>query len=391
MTSPIKRHFGRVQLVLALVVAVAALFSVSATNARADAADIRYRVTDLGTLGGSFSAPIDLNARGEVVGVSVPAGDTSLRGFVWMRGAMTDVGTLGGPQGAANSINASGQVGGWSDLDAPARPSIFNQTSLFCNPPMVTGQPVVACHATLWQHGRLTDLGTLGGVNSAAENKGINNQGQVVGVAETATVDPTGTTGSLEFHAFLWRHGQMLDLGTLGNAPDSLASGINERGQVIGVSVSNGSAFNGDNGHGFIWQDGNMSAIPTLGGRYNVPIAVNNRGDVVGESSLPGNTTGHAFLWHNGRLTDLGTLPGDVFSEAFDVTDQGAIVGMSCSSTASCRAVMWVHNHAVDLNTLISGSSGWQLMDAQAENARGQIVGDGLHDGQPHAYLLTRQ
>jgi probable HAF family extracellular repeat protein len=256
---------------------------------------------------------------------------------------------------------------------------------------MVTGQPTVACHATLWQHGRLTDLGTLGGVNSAAENKGINNRGQLVGVAETATVDPTGTNGSLEFHAFLWRHGTMLDLGTLGNAPDSLASGINERGQVIGVSITNGSAFDGRNGHGFIWQKGTMTAIPTLGGSYNGPTAINNRGQVVGASSLPGDATAHAFLWQHGTLTDLGTLAGDVFSEAVDITDRGQIVGDSCLPSGNCRAVLWAHRHAIDLNTLISKSSGWQLIDAQAENERGQIVGDGLHNGQPHAYLLTRE
>ena len=60
-------------------------------------------------------------------------------------------------------------------------------------------QPAVACHASLFEHGKLTDLGTLGGCNSAGQNKGIINRGQVVGVAETAMTDPTGNNGSLNF------------------------------------------------------------------------------------------------------------------------------------------------------------------------------------------------
>jgi hypothetical protein len=42
-----------------------------------------------------------------------------------------------------------------------------------------------------------------------------------------------------------------------------------------------------------------------------------------------------------------------------------------------------------DLNDSIPAASGWLLNDAQAQNARGQIVGDGIHNGQPRAFLLT--
>ena len=312
---------------------------------------IRYNVTDLNTLGGTISAPLSMNNRGEVTGVSTIAEDTALRGFIWRHGVMMDLRTLGGPQAAGAGINSSGQVVGWSDLNTPVGPSIFNQTSLFCNPPMVQGEPTVACHAILWQNGKLTDLGTLGGQNSAGENKGINSQGQVVGVAETATVDPTGTSGSLEFHAFLWQHGKMIDLGTLDGVPDSVAATINDRGQVVGVSIKNGSTFNGDNGNGFIWQDGKMTPLSTLGGSYSIPLAINSRGQVVGESSLPGSCM--LFLEH-GRMTDLGTLPGDVFSEALDITDQGQVLGFSCSSQGLCRATLWDDGKVTDLNTLIS-------------------------------------
>jgi probable HAF family extracellular repeat protein len=353
-------------------------------------------VVDLGTLGGSFSSPLDLNGRGEVIGVSVPAGDAALRGFIWRRGVMSDIGSLGGPQSAAAAINSSGQVAGWSNLDREASPSIFNETSLFCNPPMVENEPAVVCHAVLANRGRLVDLGTLGGPNSAAENRAINDRGQVAGVAETPRSDPTGRSGARRFHATLWTAGKgeadrrmAIDLGTVGKDPDSVATGLNNRGQVIGISVADGSTYTGDNGRGFLWEEGQKTLLPPLGGSYSVPTAINNRGHVVGASFLSGDKIAHATLWTGHRTIDLGALPGDVFSEATDITDRGLIVGYSCSAT-QCRAVRWTRNHVItDLNPLTRPAGQWQLGNAQAANEHGQIVGDGQHADQSHGFLAT--
>ena len=63
-------------------------------------------------------------------------------------------------------------------------------------------------HATRYETGEVLDLGTLGGRDS--ESKGINSSGWVVGRAH-----PPG--GRLfDFRPFLWRDGRMEDLGTLG-------------------------------------------------------------------------------------------------------------------------------------------------------------------------------
>ena len=135
------------------------------------------------------------------------------------------------------------------DLTVPAPPSIFNQDSVFCNPPMVAGEATLACRAVRWDHGKKVDLGTLGGLNSAIANKGINEQGHVVGVAETTTVDPTSPYGAPVFHAFLWRHGRMIDLGTSGRGPDSVASAVNDRDQVAGADMAGNTPFQ----HSFAW------------------------------------------------------------------------------------------------------------------------------------------
>jgi probable HAF family extracellular repeat protein len=349
-------------------------------------ANIRYTITDLGTLGGSFSTPIGMNERGDAAGVSVAPGDTALRGFFWKNGRMIDIGTLGGPQGVAAAVNSSGQVAGWGNTTTPAPPSLFNTESVLCNPPMVAGQPAVACHAFLWDRGKRTDLGTLGGLNSTPGNNGINEQGHVVGAAETTTVDPTSAHGAPAFHAFLWRHGMMIDLGTSGRGPDSLANGVNDRDQVVGVDLAGNTPF--EESFGWLWQDGKKTALGTLGGSFSSPGGINDRGQVVGDSFVAGNSFRHAFLWQSGRMTDLGVLPGDDQSFALDITDQGQIAGGSCSSDG-CRPVLWHDGKIVDLSKAIPRDSGWQPFFPHGINSYGQIVGDGLHNGEFHAFLMT--
>ena len=64
------------------------------------------------------------------------------------------------------------------------------------------------------------------GVGPHSQAHDINNRGQVVGYSYIGSGSP---------HAFLWEDGEMTDLGTLGGY-DSEANGINDRGQVAGFS-----------------------------------------------------------------------------------------------------------------------------------------------------------
>ena len=100
--------------------------------------------------------------------------------------------------------------------------------------------------AVVWKDGNIEDLGTFGGNESGASS--INNRGQVAGFALNDIPDPysilgyffLGSQNSTQTRAFIWRDGVMHDLGTLGgNDAQAFPGYINDRGQVSGISYTN--------------------------------------------------------------------------------------------------------------------------------------------------------
>jgi probable HAF family extracellular repeat protein len=342
------------------------------------AAQTSYTVTDLNTLGGTFSLGTGVNLRGQVSGKANLLGDIDTHPFFWQNGVMTDLGTFGGPNGEASYLNISSRLVGGADTTNPDASGAD-----FCG----DGTGMI-CHGFIWMNGVMTGVGTLGGNNSFAS--GINTRIQVVGRAELSSIDPT--TGLLEAHAFLWQNGAMTDLGTLGGA-NSFAVNINVRGQAIGFAEA---TFNVDSQLGFIpfrpalWEEGVVSDLGTLGGKLGQAVIINSKGQVGGGSTLPGDAHFHAFLWENGVMQDLGTLPGDTDSAALGLNDEGQAVGYSCDINGNCRAFLWQHGTMTDLNTLIPTGSGWQLAIALDINRYGQITGGGnAPNGEFHGFLLT--
>lgn len=68
----------------------------------------------------------------------------------------------------------------------------------------------------------------------------------------------------------------------------------------------------------FVWQNGKITDLGTLGGTKSIATGINNLGQIVGYSSINSGQN-HAFLWQNGKMTDLGTLGGE-WSEAYSIT-----------------------------------------------------------------------
>jgi probable HAF family extracellular repeat protein len=160
------------------------------------------------------------------------------------------------------------------------------------------------------------------------------------------------------------------DLGTLGGT-FSEATGINPRGQAVGISGTGEFAGVSEVYHAFLWENGVMTDLGTLGGSVSVATGINPRGQVVGRSDTgePGGV--HAFLWEKGVFTDLGTLanaPG-VYSSASDINPAGQVVGRGNRHDRP-HAVIWDKGVILDLTPDLSGSS-----DAAAINPAGQVVG----------------
>jgi len=401
-----------------------------------------YQVIDLRTFGGANSyvgtSPVlqILNNQSVVAGVAdtaIPSPNCinlfsgtnafsandclQTYGFKWQSGQLVKLPPLpGGTNSAAFYVNGLGMVLGASDIGSldpitglPAQLAVLYSpnggitllgtlggSSSSGNAVNDLGQAVgcastgepdtffgVMQHAVVWQNGIPHDLKTLGGDVSCAIY--INNGGQIAGISFTNSVaNPTTQLPTID--PFLWENGTMKDLGTLGGV-FGIVSGLNSGGQVVGNSDLEGDQAS----LGFFWSQGVLTPIPSLGVSSSFVSSLNESGAVVGFGSFPGDQNGDAFVWKNGVIKDLGRFEGDLCSVAQSINDPGQVVGVSTDCGEGERAVLWEHGEpTVDLNALIPLNSGLYLQEATFINNRSEITGFAiLPNGDRHVVLLV--
>jgi probable HAF family extracellular repeat protein len=348
-----------------------------------------YRIVDPGTLGGpnnflGFEGSRNINNNGTVAAgtdtsASAPPPFCLNDCFVghatkWRDGILTDLGTIPNGNGGTSWISDTGLIAGLS-MNGVIDP--------------VTGQPEL--EAVLWKNGGAINLGTFGGAQSIAGS--VNDRGQVVGCATNTIGDAAsvcmGVPQATQSRAFLWQDGEMRDLGTLGGT-DANAFIVNQRGQVTGWSFINSApsanCFYPMTTDPFLWEDGEMTDLGTLGGTCGFPNWLNERGEVVGQSNLEGDQTFHPFLWRERKMRDLGTLGGS-FGAAFSISEAGAVVGWSTPlGDQVLHAFLWEHGSMRDLGVI----DGKLCSIAYAVNVKRQVVGSSDDDcagGNPHAFV----
>ncbi len=386
----------------------AAAFLGLATSQPAGA--ITFSLTDLGTLGGNSSYAADINELGQVVGSSTIANGQN-RAFLWDNtSGMIRVGELGGNYGycyynycslSAKAINDLGQVVG-SRYANGEHPFFWDKNSgtIYLYPPSASygfafptainnlGQmlgntytyfgPYGQNRAFVWENGSdMINLGTLGTGsygNSYTFGKAINNLGQVVGYSSTTDGD----------RAFLWEKSSgMSNLGTLGGNYSS-ATDINDLGQVIGTS----STADGQN-RAFFWDNNSgMINLGTLGGNNSSATDINDLGQAIGTSTTADGQN-RLFFWDKSSgMINLGSLGGNNNS-ATAINNLGQVIGESYTADGQNRPFFWDKSSGMsDLNDLVFAPD-WILNSVVGINNAGQIVGNGLYNGQTRAFLLT--
>ena len=258
--------------------------------------------------------------------------------------------------------------------------------------------------------GPLQEIGGLPGSDYSAA-LGINNLGQVVGSANTATGmrafrsrrttgircprdasrrqqqysvghQPPGTGGWLferthRVRAVVWTPaGAIRALPLLCGCDSARGLAINDLGDIAGVcdAVSGPRAV--------VWEGGVVRDLGTLPGHgASEALSINANGVIVGSSGSP-EAQHHAVLWPSGGgpIEDLGTLPDGTSSQAPAINAGREVVGISGAS-AGDHAFLWTEQDGMqDLNGLLTSRDGFVLTHAVAINARGVIVAIGDDD-----------
>ena len=321
----------------------------------AGASAAEWRIEPLSTLGGFEGEANGINNAGQVVGKAQDASG-QFRAVLWEPdGRVRDLGGLpGGGYAVARKVNDRGQVAGLAQTAG--------------------GQD----HAVFWDDAGITDIGTLGGTRSFAQD--LNDSGVVVGSSDAKR-------GS---RAFTWtKPGGFVDYGNF-NTQDPLLNagfnGINNHGLAVGTAFRLLEPF-----RAVVADPDKQSLIDYSppGRSHSMANAINDHGVIVGYSNRGPDPIQAAIFHGPDDFTQLGTM-GLEESWAEDVNNAGDIVGAAFDPNVGLRAFLYRDGQMHDLTRLLPEESGWdELMFATGVNDNGVIVGTGRYRGVLTGYVMS--
>jgi probable HAF family extracellular repeat protein len=313
---------------------------------------------DLTQFGGISSYAYDINDKGQVVGFWGPSSDSAAaHAFVWSSAeGKVDLDTPEGSNSVAFTINKFGQIAGF-----------------YVTPVDSDDSGYFDC-AVLWTSANTAVILDPEG-DFSSQSRDINDKGQVVGYIESGEVIiPEKGRGAP--HAFLWEPKTgwaLIDVGLEG-AAGSVASGINNKGEVVGYTVICDDEGNIVGTRAFIWtvKDGTVFLEQPEGAVSTMAVDINDKGDIVGHYTTSESGDPYAILWtKKGSIVEIETLPDIQRSRVHAINDKGQVVGFYFASGMQ-RAFYWTAESGM---VELSGLSSDRQSIAYAVNAKGQIAG----------------
>ena len=270
--------------------------------------------------------------------------------YVWQNGHMIDLFDPSSPNGSyAFGINNAGHVVG------------------------AIGPPTGGALPFFWNGSDLVTLATPNGAEGYPT--GINGSGEMIGLYMTS---------NSTFRPLYWRDPTAPPVDTFALSGNVNPTDINNVGQILlnrffreGTTTS----------EAYLWDRGSLTFLGGFGGNGSRAFAINNNTQVVGSSRDAAGTL-FAFLWQDGQMAALPSLPGALGGTAFDINDAGQIIGSALAPDGTVHAVLWEDGAIYDFNDAIPPDSGWYLDAAMSINSSGSIVGYGFN-GYQRGFLLT--
>jgi probable HAF family extracellular repeat protein len=326
-------------------------------------AQVRYTVTDLGTFGNFTAKATAISDTGWIVGFANNPQSGYDRAVLWRAG--------NNPAQQPMIITGEGASGAaaWGVNDAGTMVGMTDSLALngFAFDASVVGASVQP----------LGNLGGFGGIANA-----INDAGVVVGSASTNDGFSHAVKWTRQNGAGPYTMTPLQQLGGYGSS----ARAINSAGMIVGTADLPNFL-----GAPCYWPASGGSPVPMNidTSSFGEALAVNDLGQAVGYSYTETGTV--AFFWsqETGEI-NLGNL-GNHHASASGINNRGEVVGQSYipGTSATQHGFVWRNGVMHDLQTMIPADSGWILWDAVAIANDGRIVGGGVHNGTAHAFLLT--